>query len=155
VALTTQPERAAVEAYIKDVERRLSARTTEGPEALLAAPLRTLVRTLAEIRERPASDLLDEAVESGIGVPRSPTCSNARPSNGPQPRRGSRLTIRACAVQTPVEPQRGLIPRFAGVFCTCPAQTKSLVIAFDIDALSLRVLQRPLLAPSRSCATAP
>ena len=28
--------RAAVEAYIEDVERRLRARTTEGPEALLA-----------------------------------------------------------------------------------------------------------------------
>lgn len=66
MGLTAPPERPAVEAYIEDVERRLRARTTEGPEALLAAPLRTLVRALAHWR--PKVDL-DQAVESGIGRP--------------------------------------------------------------------------------------
>jgi hypothetical protein len=69
MGLTAPPERIAVEAYVEDVERRLRARTTEGPEALLAAPLRTLVRELSRLRGRPEVDLLDQAVESGIGRP--------------------------------------------------------------------------------------
>src|SRR4051812_39186837 len=69
MGLPPTPERLAVEAYINDVERRLRARTTEGPEALLAAPTRTLVRTLAAQRGRPDVDLFDQAVETGIGRP--------------------------------------------------------------------------------------
>jgi len=63
------PERVAVESYIVDVERRLRARTTEGPEALLASPLRTLFRDLAGLRGMPRFDLLDQAIEAGIGRP--------------------------------------------------------------------------------------
>jgi hypothetical protein len=69
MGVTTPVERLAVETYIEDVERRLRARTNEGPEALLAAPLRTLVRQIADARGRPDVDLLDQAVESGIGRP--------------------------------------------------------------------------------------
>jgi hypothetical protein len=67
--MAVPPERAAVEAYIHDVEQRLHARTTEGPEAILGAALRDLVRTLAGIRGTPAIDLLDQANTPGIGIP--------------------------------------------------------------------------------------
>ena len=69
MAVVPQTIRTAVEVFIADVERRLELRTTEGPEAILAAPIRTLFRAIAEERGRPDFDLLDQAIERGIGTP--------------------------------------------------------------------------------------
>lgn len=56
-------------AFLDDVEARLRVLTTEGPEAQLAGPLRTLFKALAALAGRDALDLLDQATEPGIGRP--------------------------------------------------------------------------------------
>jgi hypothetical protein len=66
---TMSAERDAITSYLDDVESRLRIRTTEGPEAQLAGPMRTLIRALAVARGRPDVDLLDQAHEPGIGRP--------------------------------------------------------------------------------------